>query len=73
MEGQENRVKPRLRYYFDDNLYPTKCFLELKKKYNAIGDKNKIQLPIKDALNFVSGFSIQNQDSEEKSFFLRLD
>lgn len=55
VEGQEFRIKPRLRYYFDENKNPTKCFLELKKKENSIVYKDKVELSIDDSIDFTNG------------------
>jgi len=55
IEGIDNRIKPRLRFYFNEKNQPQKCFLELKKKYNQMIFKEKVQISLSDAELILAG------------------
>ena len=55
IEGIDNRIKPRLRFYFNEKNQPQKCFLELKKKYNQMIFKEKVKISLSDAELILAG------------------
>jgi len=64
------KEKVRLRSYGIPKL-SDKVFLEIKKKYNGIGNKRRIKIKLKDAYDFINGKIIINtQKAKELEYII---
>lgn len=64
------KEKVRLRSYGIPKL-SDKVFLEIKKKYNGIGNKRRIKIELKDAYDFINGKkNINTQKAKELEYII---